>query len=263
MFPGQRAVHLSASPATVTSAGNDRWAALGFGDAAMVQCKLCKKWFKTITNTHLNGHEISSAEYMQLYGEIVDPDRRICSVPGCTHRSHAQRLCTKHYQRYKKRGQPILKPRSALGSWGVSTHDLAYLAGFIDGEGTIGLRRIVRPKNRGGYSYEPYIEAGNTDPLIIEYMHEVFGGDSRQRHVTLSGNCKPILYVWCTKCRSAIDVCRSLLPYLRMKRGRAEILVNAFLERPGMGGRRPYEPSYWEYLEELYQQLKTLNHRGK
>jgi hypothetical protein len=121
--------------------------------------------------------------------------------------------------------------------------DLAYLAGFMDGEGTIGLRRIRRADRGGAFSYEPYIEVANTDPVIPVWLHSLFGGYYRERATTLGGNSKPVIYRWATKSRAAVAVCERLVPYLRLKRPQAEVLLSAFALRRAVGGRRNFSPA--------------------
>ena len=44
----------------------------------MITCKICKKEFKRISNTHLKQHNITCNEYMKIFpgAEMVDSDLR-------------------------------------------------------------------------------------------------------------------------------------------------------------------------------------------
>lgn len=44
----------------------------------MIQCQICKKFFKTITNTHLKKeHNITCEEYKRKYGEIISEEVKV------------------------------------------------------------------------------------------------------------------------------------------------------------------------------------------
>jgi len=175
----------------------------------------------------------------------------------------ARDLCAMHYQRWQHAGElglPSARDRAELLH--LSETDKAYIAAFLDGEGTIGMRRTRRPGGRSGLSYEPYVSAGNTNPTVIAWLHAIFGGALRQRRMGMGGNRKPVLYQWDVKSRSAVVVCEAVQPYLRMKHRQAEILCQ-LSQRHSPGGRTTYDPEYWAWLETIYQELKELNRRGQ
>jgi len=175
----------------------------------------------------------------------------------------ARDLCAMHYQRWQHAGElglPSARDRAELLH--LPETDKAYIAAFLDGEGTIGMRRTRRPGGRSGLSYEPYVSAGNTNPTVIAWLHAIFGGALRQRRMGMGGNRKPVLYQWDVKSRSAVVVCEAVQPYLRMKHRQAEILCQ-LSQRHSPGGRTTYDPEYWAWLETIYQELKELNRRGQ
>jgi hypothetical protein len=168
-----------------------------------------------------------------------------------------------HYQRKLVHGAVDDPPLGTRGHWAATPNELAYLAGFMDGEGTIGMRRVVRPRNTSGYSYEPYVSCGNTDPSIVTWLSEIFGGQVRKRAVTRGRNHKPWFYHWQVKSRSATAVCRVLLPYLRMKRPQAELLLARCSADLGAVIRYGTSDEYWESLAATWAELRVLNRRGR
>ncbi len=190
--------------------------------------------------------------------------RARCRADGCERPAHAQQFCTKHYQRWQKWGEREQAPLRTSGTWSLSDWDRAYLAGFIDGEGTIGMKREQRSHSKhGSGSYVPYVSAANTDPQVIEWLHMVFGGGLRKRATTVGGNAKPFIWVWAVGARASVAVCKELMPFLRMKRPQAQLLISACQDRWGMGSAtRRAGPEYWVRLEAAWESLRTMNRRG-
>lgn len=100
---------------------------------------------------------------------------------------------------------------------------LAYLAGLIDGEGSVFLRH--------GWTRRrilPMVRVSNTDPKMIRWIHENFGGT--ERHVMKptekerrTGKRKKPLYRWETDsilaCKALLD---AVLPFLITKKQNGE-----------------------------------------
>lgn len=186
---------------------------------------------------------------------------KICTVDGCASKVKARGLCTKHYQRLMKRGATGPSAPRTKGAWQATDLELAYIAAFMDGEGTIGVKKFVRPENTFGYCYTPYLSASNTDPLIPTWLFSIFGGRLRERP-SKEPNTR-LLYCWEVSAKAAVAAVIMIRPFLRMKCAQADILISEFRERKYVGGRKAYAPEYWEYLEEVYQRLRKLNRRGR
>lgn len=93
---------------------------------------------------------------------------------------------------------------------------LAYLAGVIDSDGCISIKR-----NRGAWqdTYSERVHIRQVDREAIDLLVEVFGGnigieDSQAKRG------KP-LYRWGVSDKRAVEVLTALLPYLRIKREQA------------------------------------------
>ena len=94
--------------------------------------------------------------------------------------------------------------------------ELAYIAGLFDGEGSIG----SSPSRKAPMNYRVYISIGMCDRAPIDFAASVLGGKVVQcKRMTLSG--KPV-YTWKLWCQKAADVLEQLMPYLLIKRERAE-----------------------------------------
>lgn len=95
------------------------------------------------------------------------------------------------------------------------SHELAWAAGFIDGEGfvTIG-KRNQKATNSDKVYVGHYLRLGvnHVDPKPINELYRLFGG-SVQYDPNVKGNRKP-RYRWITNTNKAKEVLVQLLPYL-------------------------------------------------
>jgi hypothetical protein len=104
--------------------------------------------------------------------------------------------------------------------------DKAYLAGIIDGEGT-----IHATINDSG-AMTSWIAVYNTDKDLMDWIEETFivGGvyqvKRRQKHWKTS-------YVWKCNGRAGASVLKAVLPYLRVKKAKAEKYIEI---HEGMNG---------------------------
>ena len=100
--------------------------------------------------------------------------------------------------------------------------ELAYVAGFFDGEGYIGVRFRGREK-----SIQLVIEAYNTIGTSIQFIASILGGTVHKRSDSKVEN-KPI-YRWSlTGSRAAFALCM-LLPYLVIKEERARLGIECVI----------------------------------
>ncbi|KPV65241.1 MAG: LAGLIDADG endonuclease [Candidatus Bathyarchaeota archaeon BA1] len=137
---------------------------------------------------------------------------------------------------------------------GFDNDELAYIAGFINGEGTFAMTPKRRRKISLGaqYYFEPTLEIANIDRAVLEWIRSVVGGGdirkvSRHRWKTCWR-----LAVW--KRESLMRLIEALLPYLKVKRQQAEIFQNFFEMHP------LHIPSYTIFKDwELYFKLRSLH----
>ena len=133
--------------------------------------------------------------------------------------------------------------------------ELAYLAGIVDGEGCISIS--TSRKHEGCR-----LEVVNTDPRLIEWIHERFGGTIRLRD-DRPAHQKSIWY-WFAGVQTAADILLALLPYLVIKRAQATLLleyrVTVNTERDVIHQVLPNEVR--QHRAELKSQLMILNRKG-
>lgn len=103
----------------------------------------------------------------------------------------------------------------------------AYLAGVIDGEGTLFIGNYGnKDKIRGTGFFQTVIAVTTTDKCLTDWLYDNFGGwkneyTSKQR----AQNCKGPVYSWKCSGDRLTHLCEVMLPYLVIKKEQAEILL--------------------------------------
>lgn len=131
----------------------------------------------------------------------------------------------------------------------VDDTELAYFAGFLDGEGTF---LIHRAHDR---YYKSRISCGNTYLMVLERLKRIFGGSIIKRPI--QPNRKPF-FVWYVDGHRASDVAKQLLPFLREKKLQAEIIIDYEASRYRRGKSR-IKDEEWEYRAVLSTKLRELH----
>jgi hypothetical protein len=101
--------------------------------------------------------------------------------------------------------------------------DAAYLAGFIDGEGSIGLRTSHSKDNRTP-SYVPRLRITNTNYEVLKWV-EVTTGMGMVRKVKPASTSNYQAYEWYVSGSKMKWLLEELIPHLKIKRYQAEIVL--------------------------------------
>ena len=143
----------------------------------------------------------------------------------------------------------------------IAKDDLIYLAGFIDGEGTITIMRFIRKCRRRRIDYRPLISVTNTNKEILELILLLTGvGTLSKGHKLIHMRKQPWKY--CVTNSNAIELAKQLYPYLKIKKMNAALLVE--YEKTIANNYLPYRLTN-EVLanrENLTTTINSLNKRG-
>ena len=137
-----------------------------------------------------------------------------------------------------------------------SVADLAYAAGFFDGEGCVRISKRKRGKNQ--LEYTELISIGNTDHDTLEWFAMMFGGKVGHER---KGVNKPIKY-WKLTNAMAVNFLQQVRPWLRTKAAQADVVISASVAlrgelRKGMGRNPDYmKYEHWETAKIAVTQLK-------
>jgi len=139
-----------------------------------------------------------------------------------------------------------------------------WLAGIIDGEGTITIEKKQR-KDSGNINYMPLIIINNTNLEFLKKIKEICRCGTVVQHspsyVKKHPNWNPTYRLEIKGSFNVKTLLKQVYPYLIIKRKHAEIVMRVCEENI-----RAYslnQPANTEYLEKLFQELKSLTRRGR
>jgi len=97
------------------------------------------------------------------------------------------------------------------------TNDVAYIAGFFDGEGCVRIKK----SNQGGNSYYVWVAITNSNKEILDYVAEIFGGSVRRAEKRVN----KWIYHFLITSSEATDMLKTMLGFLREKKEQAELAI--------------------------------------
>ena len=163
-----------------------------------------------------------------------------------------------------------------------SNYRLAYLAGLVDGEAYIGIKKSKPYKNLTGRvnpSYHERIQVRMVDEGAIKFLAEELGGwYYKEKPHSRNGR---LLYCYQASDKKACEIINKLLPFLIVKKNSAQTVLELRQEKnnpykikttvtcrsrwgtPMTGQRTLLSPEAINRREVLYQRCKTLNAVGE
>jgi hypothetical protein len=130
---------------------------------------------------------------------------------------------------------------------------VAYAAGFFDGEGHI---RIQSHSKRGSYMLS--VSAVQATPYPLPLFVELFGGTMKKRLLNYRGT-KRALFTWQTSSACAERALREMMPFLIVKRDEAEVALRFRATfRPQHGERSKNSPEVELAREEMMRLLQSM-----
>lgn len=150
--------------------------------------------------------------------------------------------------------------------------DVVYAAGIIDGEGSIGISELRpnyepgnRRKRRKSPSFRCWVQVTMTDPVVPVWLAETFGGTANTReHLNPPANARWKPYtVWVLQHQRASEFCALVLPFLRVKKEQAELVISYYADpRFTFKQRKSLSEDELDARREYAVQARALNGRG-
>jgi len=151
--------------------------------------------------------------------------------------------------------------------------DLSYIAGIFDGEGSIHITKLNPTQSYKSTKYVLHFYVGNTNLEMLKELKSFFGGSLTLDARKDVPNSKPFWH-WNLGPKAAYLVIKELLPYLKIKKERAEVAIKFYElcksqkrniirgEKGTALGTLKLNNNEIKEREKIYQQMKLLNHRG-
>jgi hypothetical protein len=141
----------------------------------------------------------------------------------------------------------------------MNLKDKAYIAGFLDGEGEVGIHKMTEPDMVRGCRHRLEIAFTNTHKDVLLFIQSIYGGNisKKQLHSENHRQCYRLRIEGMT----SIKLLRDVFPYLKIKRMQAEIAFQfaKTLRRVGGNTRRPITNRVFDKRENLYSEIKNIN----
>lgn len=141
----------------------------------------------------------------------------------------------------------------------VSAIDLAWAAGFLDGEACIHIARVKRNCGHGvNYRLRLYVSQNCLHTLVR--LQQIFGGMGYIRQVRRRLQHTRQIYTYSLDGRSAIEAIRAVWPYLYRKRAEADVAL-AFYEDGDISlhpGPKGTSPAIWAFRKWCYDKLRKM-----
>jgi hypothetical protein len=135
----------------------------------------------------------------------------------------------------------------------LDEQEKAYLAGIVDGEGSIFVGKTYKRLNT------MMVNVSNTDPRLHMWLKNHVGGSVTEEKRRFPNRRK--VWLWQISSNKAADMLEQIFPYLVIKKDQAETAI-AFQKlkqnanRRGGNGKLSHEEYQWRL--DLYQKLKDL-----
>jgi len=137
--------------------------------------------------------------------------------------------------------------------------ELAYIAGFFDGEGSLTIHENGKPSPRGiSPNHTLQVSICNTDPLIIMWLHSFFGGALSYRKPK-KASWRNIAQ-WTLRAASTLPFLETIQPFVRMKSEQVEIGIE-FQRAKSMRGPKKVSLEEVQWRESQRQKIRALNHK--
>lgn len=133
----------------------------------------------------------------------------------------------------------------------LSPTDAAYIAGIIDGEGSISLTRRHKNDNR-----QLVISIANTESALLEFIRDAVAAGRITKKRVVSDNHTPSL-VYQIENRQAFDLLIQIAPFLKTyKAKRAKLVLDNYIELTPRNGK--YSESIKKERESFIQQFMDI-----
>lgn len=140
---------------------------------------------------------------------------------------------------------------------------LAFLAGIIDGDGSISIT-VINRKDWNGYSFQPHIAIGMTSRKLCKWVQHHFGGNL-YGYKAISDRHQKMFHLRITGKIALTNLLKELLPYLLIKKQAALTVLeymslgDAFCQEGRMEFARQVQQNNKE--NHLTEDTRTLNSR--
>lgn len=135
--------------------------------------------------------------------------------------------------------------------------ELAYIAGLIDGEGSIDIHFNKPSKSSPNGQYFVRVTIHITNLPVLEWLRTQFGGSIYKRKESKT-NWKQG-YDWKLVAGNAIQLLRKIEPYMKIKKAEALVAIDFSINKPG----QKLTINQWETRKDKRLELQRIKNWGR
>lgn len=146
--------------------------------------------------------------------------------------------------------------------------DIAYLAGIVDGEGSIYIGKFSSNPKTGLPYYQTAMQVTNTDKGLIDWLFNTFGGlVSKRTEKQMPKNSRKQAYIWTATGERLTHLCELIKPFAICKKQQVEIMLemratySTTYSQKGKQGLQPLPDEIRNKREELFHKIRSLHVR--
>lgn len=139
--------------------------------------------------------------------------------------------------------------------------ELAYFAGVLDGDGSFSLIKSFAKKSRSPLYY-PMIQLASANSDLINLFKSKFGGYTtlRNAYIGKDGSVRLVSHQWKSeKSARCLPLLEVVIPYLRIKKERAQYLKDYIVNNPFMRGSNKLSDQLLAQREKAYLKMRKFN----
>lgn len=139
--------------------------------------------------------------------------------------------------------------------------NLAYIGGLMDGDGSF---TVARRTNKKGVNllYYPLVQFGSLSKESVQLMKDMFNGSIhlQKSHSKKDGSLRRDFYRWrIEKCSKCLPFLEMVIPYLEIKKERAEFLRDFIVKNPFKRGSNALTSHVLESRHSDYIRMNVFN----
>jgi LAGLIDADG DNA endonuclease family protein len=148
-----------------------------------------------------------------------------------------------------------------------TTAQIAYLAGIIDGEGSLTIGNYSSNKKTGAIHYQTSVQVNNTHEGLILWIHNIFGGNIvRYTEKQTPKNARQAIFRWIANGERLTHICELIVPFIVVKQRQVQIMLRMretykIRFKKGQQGFRGLNDEVLALRQSLFLEIRSLHCR--
>lgn len=149
-----------------------------------------------------------------------------------------------------------------------SINEAAYMAGIVDGEGSLTIGNYSANKKTGVPHYQTMLKISNTDFSLLDWVMNTFGGRYHAySEKQTPKNSRQKYFYWIATGNRLTHILQTIYPYSIVKKEQIEIMLairatyQPHTSRGGIQGTQSLSQEIMDFRQECFHKLRNLHTR--